>query len=285
MKLEYRIAKMQGAIDAVDPKLLDKCACLERIAATTRDKHDHVKRQLATARDTERRLQGALVKGHAEHSALLAQVQNGGADCDNGARTIAANRESLHERMVERSLLEMRIDQMATMFNRQVGRFFTMEQHRIQLQAAIDERLANLRCQQEILALKRKHLHAERDTMRADINERRGKIEALKARFEMCHQLLGRNEDGSTVSVIQLRMETAQEKAMLLDRGSQLNEQVLKAESDIKALENTLVLLNYSNDRYRQKVGNAQDNGEYNGGHLECREDHSIALGEGQLPE
>lgn len=246
MRLEYRIAKMQGIVDEVDPKLLERSTRLEEICAITHDKHDHVKKQLATARETERRLQNALVKSQTEHATLVERVHNEGADCDNGMRTIAANREVLHEHLVERSLLEMRIDQLTTMLNKQVGKFFDLEQHRIQLQAVIDERIFDLKYQHDILALKRKHLHAEKDTLRADINERNGKIEALKVRFEMCYQLLGKNEDGSTVSVIQLRLETAQEKAMLMDRGSELNEKVLKAESDIKALENTLILAIFS---------------------------------------
>lgn len=252
---------MQGIVDEVDPKLVEKSTRLQEICAMTRDKHDHVKKQLSTARETERRLQNALVKSQTEHATLIERVQNGGADCDAGMRTIAANREVLHEHLVERSLLEMRIDQLTTMFNKQVGKFCDLEQHRIQLQAVIDERASDLKYQYDLLILKRKHLNVEKDTLRADINERNGKIQALKVRFEMCHQLLGKNEDGSTVSVIQLRMETAQEKAMLLDQGSYLNEQVLKAERDIKALENTLILLNYSNDRYKHKVRNTQDNG------------------------
>lgn len=254
---------MQGIVDDIDPKLVEKSNRLEQICTLTRDKHDHVKKQLATARETERRLQIALVKSQTEHVTLVERVQNDGANCDNGMRTIAVNREALHEHLVERSLLEMRIDQLTTMFNKQVGKFFDLEQHRIQLEAVIGERSFDLKYQLDLLVLKRKHLYAEKDTLRADINERNAKIEALKVRFEMCHQLLGKNEDGSTVSVIQLRMETAQEKAMLLDRGSQLNEKVLKAENDIKALENTLILLNYSNDRYKQKVNDTQENGKF----------------------
>lgn len=256
---------MQGAIDEVDPKLLEKCACLEQICEATREKSDHVKKQLAISRETERRLQNALMKSQGEHETLIEKVQNNGADCDNGARTITKNRDTLHEHLVERSLLEMRIDQMTKMFNKQVGKFFDLGQQKIQLQAAIDERLLELKYQHDILTLRRKHMQSERDVLRADINERNIKIEALKVRFEMCHQLLGKNEDGSMVSVIQLRMETMQEKALLLDRGSQLNEQVLKAEGDIKALENTLMLLNYSNDKYKQKVKNHQDNGNFSG--------------------
>lgn len=88
----------------------------------------------------------------------------------------------------------------------------------------------------------------------ADIIERRSKIEALRARFELTNEVLGKNEDGTIISVVQLKIETAQKKECLMQRGSELNESVIAAENDIKALENTLILVNYSNDQWRRST-------------------------------
>lgn len=46
----------------------------------------------------------------------------------------------------------------------------------------------------------------------------------------------------------------------MLKEGNELNAQVLKAEEDIKAMENTLRLMNYSNDHYKKSFNN-MDNG------------------------
>lgn len=260
--MEYRIAKMKGVVDEVDPLLIEKRNCFENICAATRKKYEHIKQQMAVASETERRLQPLFAKTQLEHSELLAKLQNRQTDCENGLRTIASKRDNLHERLVEHSLLQMRVHQMTKMLNKQMEQFYDFEEHKHQLQMAIDERLVDLRCQNEILMMKRKHMRGERDQLRADINERKIKIETIKVRFELTNELLGKNQDGTIVSAIQLKMEIAQEKSLLLDQGSQLNEKVLKAEADIKALENTLILLNYSNDKYKRKMGQAQHNGE-----------------------
>lgn len=261
LKLECRIAKMQGTVKEVDPKLVERSESLQQLCNITREKREKIKKELSTAENMERRLKPMLAENQIEHTELMNKLRNLQSECEAGLRSISLNRENLHERLVEHSLLRMRVHQMAEMYNKQMEKFYDLEQHKFELQLAVDERLVDLRCQIDLLTTKRKHLRVERDQLKVDINERRQKIEALKARFELTNELLGKNDDGTAVSAIQLKMETAQEKAMLLECGSKLNEQVLNAESDIKALENTLILLNFSNDKYKRKMGQVTDNG------------------------
>lgn len=258
--MECRIEKMQGNVKELDPELVEKSERLQRLCTVTREKREKIKKELSTADDMERRLKPMLADNQTEHTELMSKLRNFQSECEAGLRSIATNREKLHERLVEHSLLKMRVHQMADMYNKQMEKFYDLEQHKFELQSAVDERLIDLHCQIDLLYTKRKHLRAERDLLKVDINERRQKIEALKARFELTNELLGKNDDGTAVSAIQLKMETAQEKAALLERGSKLNEQVLNAESDIKALENTLILLNFSNDKYKRKMGQVTDN-------------------------
>ncbi|XP_031638654.1 coiled-coil domain-containing protein 39 [Contarinia nasturtii] len=264
LKMECRVAKMQGQLKELDPELIERSETLQLLCAHTQKKRDKVKRELCSAEETERRLRSLLFENQSNHVELMNKLRNRQSECEASQRSIATNRDILHERLVEHSLIKMRVHQMAEMYNKQMEKFYDLEQHKLQLQLAVDERLVDLRCQMDLLATKRKHLRGERDQLRADINERRLKIDALKARFELTNELLGKNEDGTVVSAIQLKMETAQEKALLLEQGSKLNEKVLNAEADIKALENTLILLNFSNDKYKRKMGQVQDNDELN---------------------
>lgn len=259
--MECRVAKMQGQVKEQDPELVEKCEHLQQLCLATRDKRNKIKKELSSAEETERRLRPMLAENQTEHEALMNKLRIMQSECEAGLSAVATNRDKLHDRLVEHSLLKMRVHQMSEMYNKQIGKFYDLEQHKFQLQLAVDERLADLRCQMELLATKRKQLRGERDQLKADINERRIKIEALKARFELTNELLGKNDDGSAISAIQLKMEAAQEKAILLEHGSKLNEKVLNAEADIKALENTLILLNVSNDKYKRKIGEVQDNG------------------------
>lgn len=259
--MECRIAKMQGQIKELDPKLIEKSEHIQQLYVYTRDKRETVRRELSAAEETERRLTKMLSENQAEHNELMNKLRIRQSEYEAGHSTSLAIREKLHERLVEHSLLKMRVHQIAEMCNKQTETFCSLEEQKLQLQKAVDERLLDLRCQMDLLSTKRKHLRAEKNQLNADINERRIKIDALKARFDLTNELLGKNDDGTAVSAIQLKMEAAQEKAALLEQGSELNEKVLTAEADIKALENTLILLNFSNDKYKRKMGTVQDNG------------------------
>uniref|UniRef100_A0A182QA91 Coiled-coil domain-containing protein 39 n=1 Tax=Anopheles farauti TaxID=69004 RepID=A0A182QA91_9DIPT len=163
------------------------------------------------------------------------------------------------ERLVEKSLLKMRIKQMERQLENQNDKMYTLERHRMELEAAICKRMVDITAQRDMLVLKRKYLSEERAQLRADITERSLKIEQLKNRYELSLDLLGKNEDGSIVTATQIKIQTAQEKYMLLREGSELNVKILKAEEDLKALENTLKVMNYANDKYKRGFQKVED--------------------------
>ncbi|XP_050086776.1 coiled-coil domain-containing protein 39 [Anopheles aquasalis] len=163
------------------------------------------------------------------------------------------------ERLVEKSLLKMRIKQMERRLETQSDKMYTLERHRMELEAAITKRLVDIGAQKDMLLLKRKYLADERAQLRADIIERGLKIEQLKNRYDLSLDLLGKNEDGSIVTATQIKIQTAQEKYMLLREGSELNVKILKAEEDLKALENTLKVMNFSNEKYKRGLQKVED--------------------------
>jgi len=137
---------------------------------------------------------------------------------------------------------------------------YDLEQHRLAFRRAMKDRTVELRSQEDVLLLKKKHLNEELSTLRADLGERKKQIEAVKARFELTAQLLGKNEDGSIMTSTQLKVESAQERQMLADEGDALNKKVLKAEKELVALENTLRQFDKSNDNYRKTFRSVDEN-------------------------
>ncbi|XP_058825431.1 coiled-coil domain-containing protein 39 [Topomyia yanbarensis] len=163
------------------------------------------------------------------------------------------------ERLVEKSLLKMRINQMESRVNKQNDKMYTLERHRMELETAINERLIDIRSQKDMLLLKKKYLQDERAQLKADISERALKIEQLKNRYDLSLDLLGKNDDGTIVTATQIKIQNAQEKYMLLREGSELNVKILKAEDDLKALENTLKLMNFSNENYKRGFSKVEE--------------------------
>lgn len=135
---------------------------------------------------------------------------------------------------------------------KQTDKAYSLEKHKMELEAAMNDRLIDVKSQMNLLTMKKKCLIEERAQMKADVGDRLLKIEQLKKRYALSMDLLGRNDDGTTVTAVQIKIQMAQEKYLLLNQGNELNEKVVKAENEIKCLENTLKLMNFSNDEYRK---------------------------------
>ncbi|XP_058057947.1 coiled-coil domain-containing protein 39 [Anopheles bellator] len=178
---------------------------------------------------------------------------------EGGEKKVRQGTAENQERLVEKSLLKMRIKQMERRLENQGDKMYTLERHRMELEAAISKRVVDIAAQKDMLLLKRKYLSDERAQLRADITERGLKIEQLKNRYDLSLDLLGKNEDGSIVTATQIKIQTAQEKYMLLREGSELNVKILKAEEDLKALENTVKVMNFSNEKYKRGFQKVED--------------------------
>lgn len=156
------------------------------------------------------------------------------------------------ERLVEQNLLRIKITQLERQIEKQADKAFTLERHKMELEAAMRDRLIDIKSQMNILNLKKKCLIEEKAQLRCDVSDRILKIQHLKKRYELENDLLGKNEDGTMVTAVQIKIEMAQEKFMLLNQGNELNEKILKAEKEIKCMENTIKLMRFCNDEYRQ---------------------------------
>lgn len=153
---------------------------------------------------------------------------------------------------MEQNLLKIRIAQMEKEIAKQTDKAYSLEKHKVELEAAMTDRLINVNSQMNVLKMKRKCLIEERAQMKADLGERLLKIEQLKKRYELSMDLLGKNDDGTTVTAVQIKIEMAQEKYLLLNKGNKMNEKILKAEDELRRLENTVKLMNFSNDQYKK---------------------------------
>lgn len=156
------------------------------------------------------------------------------------------------EKLVEQNLLKIRIAQMEKQIAKQADKSYSLEKHKMELEAAMSDRLIDINSQINILNMRKKCLHEERTQLKADIGERTLKIEQLKKRYALSMDLLGKNEDGTTVTAVQIKIKMAQEKYFLLNKGNELNEKILKADDETRRMGNVLKLMNFSNDEYRK---------------------------------
>lgn len=252
--LESRVAKMKGSTSTANPQIEIKVLRLEAILEEKRERCRIVKAQVLKVEDDMRQLTIAFGTAATEMERVENKLNQRQLECEVGAKMLENLTLANQERLVDESVLRLRVHQMEESLRRQRDKVFNLERHRADLEMAMNGRVAEIRMQSDLLRMRRKHLTEELAQLRADIGERGQKISALMARYELAIDLLGRNDDGTVVSATQIRIETAQEKQLLLRDGNELNEKVINAERDIKAIENTLLLLNYSNETYKKTL-------------------------------
>ncbi|XP_075145186.1 coiled-coil domain containing protein 39 [Haematobia irritans] len=261
LQVERRILHLQGS--CIDPEieqrnhfylaeLEERQSKLQKFAQTTQQQNKKLE-------DDMRKLTITYNNDMAQLEAVNFKIKEAQVYCEGGIKRVKEETKRNQELIVELSILKMRANEFEEEINKCEYSAYNLTKHRMHLNRTIKDRMVEIRSQLEILNLKRKHQVEELSTLRADIGERRKHIEAVKSRFELTSKLLGFNDDGTMVTATQLKVETAQEKQMLLDEGNELNEKVLTAEKEIEALQNTLALLNNSNDAYRKQMQRIQD--------------------------
>lgn len=262
LEAERKYAQMKGHND--DPELeaqnLAKLSSLEA-------EFEKLTRLIATTEAQNKKLNhnmnNLVVQYNADEKDLdmvRFKIKEAQVYCEGTVKRLRQNRYENSELIVELNMVKMRCNDMEVGIGGCEQGTYDLDQHRLAFRRAIKDRTVELRSQEDVLQLKKKHLSEELSTLRADLGERKKQIEAMQARFELTTQLLGKNEDGTIMTSTQLKVASAQERQMLADEGDELNKKVLKAEKEVVALENTLRQFDKSNDNYRKTFTSADDN-------------------------
>lgn len=252
---------MEGvSTTATDPEVERKLIELEKLYVKKESRLETMKAESEKLDNDMRRLTVVYGDAISELQKLDDKIQAKQMECEGGEKSLKSLTLNHHERLVEHSVIKMRVRQMEDMVQKQIDKVCDLAKHKAELDMAMNERIVELQMQKELLLTKRKQLMVELNQLKADVGERKIKIDAIIARYEHSVELLGRNEDGTLVSAVQVKVKNAQEKQMLMQEGNDLNEKVVKAERDIKMIENTLVLVNHSNEKYKKTMDNVTDN-------------------------
>lgn len=251
-ELERRIANMKGTSNDRSNETDIKIQRLENMLKRKTADKNLIVQQLSDVKDDMKKMTLAYNNDIIELEKLVNRLKERQMNADGGEKDVKKFTQITQERLVETSILKMRANQMGKQIKKHANKCYNLERHKIELETAMNERLIDIKAQRDILTMKRKYLIDEISQLKADIGERVLKIEVLKKRYECTLDLLGKNEDGTVITATQIKIKTAQEKYILLKEGNELNERVQQAETDIKAMENTLRVMNYSNANYRK---------------------------------
>ncbi|XP_076661242.1 coiled-coil domain-containing protein 39 isoform X2 [Halictus rubicundus] len=170
---------------------------------------------------------------------------------DAGEKRLKAAQNCYEEKQVEESVLRLKVSQMEKMMSNIGNSVYDLERYRLELEAAVKERKAEISVQKESFIIQKRVASGECSELKNAIAERKIRIKQLQARYDNGIAMLGTNSDGTPLNTTQLKIQNAQERYLLQEQGDKLDESITKTELEIQAMENTLRVINVCNDKYK----------------------------------
>ncbi|XP_057326695.1 coiled-coil domain-containing protein 39 [Microplitis mediator] len=164
------------------------------------------------------------------------------------------------EKQVAENIMELRVTQAEELMKNTGNRVYNLEQCHVKICAAMKERMTELKALKEALNLKYKVVMSECSELRSLINEKNYQTLHLQSRYDNIMATSNvDNTDGILPATTYLKIQNAQYKYELQERGDKLDATIRKTEQEIKSMENTLKVVNACNDNYKLSLGSVED--------------------------
>ncbi|XP_021365244.1 coiled-coil domain-containing protein 39-like [Mizuhopecten yessoensis] len=259
-QVERRINRIQGERSNeekvhLESKIKDLTDDLEQKNNT----HTLLTLQLKRLQDDIRRVRRELEKSGAEKGDFTSKIEElnlYNTSSERELRNIISSKQNL---MVDQNILKLEIKRLRDMLNGRADDVLNMEKRRLQLDTAMKERRHEISIHTEMLQAQIRVANEERGQISAELHERISKIDKLKKRYEILMVSMAPPEGEEERSQAYYVIKAAQEKEELQREGDDLDARIRKAEKEIRALENTLKLMNNRNETYRKSFNKVTD--------------------------
>ncbi|XP_041355046.1 coiled-coil domain-containing protein 39-like [Gigantopelta aegis] len=208
--------------------------------------------QLKRLQDDIRRVTRDLEISTSEKDDLTSKIEELNLFNDNSERKLRQMILTKQDKMVDENILKLELKRLRDLLNDKSDRVLSLENRKLQLETAMKERQQEITIHKDMLKSQVRVAEDERQQISAELHERISKIEKLRQRYEILMVSMAPPEGEEEKSQAYYVIKAAQEKEELQREGDELDAQIRKAEKEIRALENTLKLMNGRNELYRK---------------------------------
>ncbi|XP_013166662.1 PREDICTED: coiled-coil domain-containing protein 39 [Papilio xuthus] len=199
-----------------------------------------LERHGARLHDDMRRLARDLETKNAEFVNLQSRLKTSMLNVSGGEKEVCASREEWRRLRVEEALTRLRVAHATRALAGLDRTHYTLDERRLQLDAAMKERLVEIGARRDMFGVQKRALMEECGKLRGEIREREQRVHQLIKRHDIFIASLGKDESGQQLSVTFFKIKFAAERAELRERGAQLDAEIVKRERDVSALEATM---------------------------------------------
>ncbi|XP_048397519.1 coiled-coil domain-containing protein 39 isoform X2 [Stegostoma tigrinum] len=252
-QLERRLAKLEGNTSANENELLgEKAAELSKSLEEKKSTVNLLNVQLKKLQNDTQHLRRQLDKCREEKMDLTSKIEDIHLNIDTGEKELKKNKLAEQDLMIEDNLLKLEVERLRDMLHDKADDVLSLEKRKIQLETAMKERTEEIKIHMDVLQVQIKHIEQEQQGISAELHERLSKIDKMKKRYELLMVTMKPAEGEEERSQAYYVIKAAQEKEELQSQGDELDAKISKGEKELRALENTLQLLNNQNATYQK---------------------------------
>jgi len=251
-QLQRRLAKLEGEADQEDKEEWEeKIRCLEHDLDERKNVLHTTILQLQNIRVHTRLARNGVDKITKDKDVLINIIHE--LELHNDMSIKAKNKivASKHDLMVNNNILKLDLHRAQENFEEKADDVFNLEKQNQKLKTAMKERQQEIKLHRDMLNAQIKSADEERSNISMEVHQRAEKINKLKKKHEI-FMVSMKSEDGEEKSAAYYVIKAAQEKEELQRKGDNLDAKIRKSEKEIRALENTLKLLNSRNETLRK---------------------------------
>ncbi|KAJ8733905.1 hypothetical protein PYW07_014456 [Mythimna separata] len=183
-----RVAHMEGAQSEREfsAELAEKEERMKEVCARHAARVSLLERHSAKLLDDMRRLAREVETRSAEHVRLQSRLKTAMLNVQGGEKELTSSRQHWRRMRVEEALMRLRVAHAARAVNRLDDTAFSLDEQRLQIEAAMNERLVEINTRRDMFAVQKRALLEDCGKLRSEVREREQRIDQLIKRSARC---------------------------------------------------------------------------------------------------
>ena len=165
-------------------------------------------------------------------------------------KELAAARQKRDESLISHDVLRLQVKRLRERLGKAIDAVFGLQNRKHQLNMSMEERQQEINVHMNVLRSQLRAAEDERSAAVKELTDRSRRAENLQSKYDVVRGRMG-FEDGEEQSQAYYVIKAAQEREELQRQGDELDNAILKAEKEIKALEKTCAHLFAKNASYK----------------------------------
>lgn len=258
--LERRMNRLQGETNNDEQIELErKIAELKKVKEEKKYQYDTLMAQYKRVEEDTRKSKREIDELNKEKLYIDTKTAELSLHIDTAQRLLEKIIVQKEDLMVNENLKKLELNKLRDVLDKRADEVLNLNKERIKLESGMKERFAEINIHQDLLKTQLKSWNEELQTVSTELKERMSKVDKQKKRYEILMVSMAPPEGTPPEENTQAYyvIKAAQEKEELQRKGDELDAKIKKAEKELRALENTLSVVNSNNESCKQLYSKA----------------------------